>query len=110
VHEDLRWRVEDVCRRLELVGEERNNELGGNTVFGERQSGRRLCSGSTRFTNERRGKRGDRVGTQGKATRPRGQVDRLHARGIAASARGSAWPCRTRRQVTATLLGVAYGA
>jgi hypothetical protein len=45
VHRNLQWRVKDVCRRLELVGEEQNNKLSGDAVFGEQRNGRRLCSG-----------------------------------------------------------------
>jgi hypothetical protein len=72
-----------VCRRLELVGEEQNNKLSGDAVFGVQPNGRRLCSGSARFTNERRGKRGDRVGTRGKAIRSRGQLEACMRRGFA---------------------------
>jgi hypothetical protein len=55
-------------------------------------------SARARLTTERRGKRGDRGGTQGKATRPRGQLDRLHARKVPrrrrAAARGHVGPPR----------------
>jgi hypothetical protein len=84
-------------RQVVLAGARSGVHCGGGG-YGARRTD--AGSARARLTTERRGKREDRVGSQGKVTRLRGQLDRLHARGVSrhrcVAARGHARPPRRR--------------